>query len=193
MQTKQTGRIRSGDALLGVMLAAAALGAAAGTAAYCFIVRRDPEQLRQLALAFIYPGGPAAAFIDSFCVVSAFVLCEFLLGFCSVGQPVEVAVPAVFGLGSGAVMCSVCSLTELPQGIAPLLPLVCCMVLSAFAVAAAACESVKLSSRLMSHVMSPLATSGMLDTVRLYCGRFLAAEVICAAAAALRALSVYVS
>lgn len=191
MQTRTKGRYGRSRALMGIMLLSAAIGTAAGITAYFFALPQRPGQLEQLGIAYLHAGGPSSVFLDSFCVSSVFVLCEFLLGFCSLGQPLEVAVPAVFGLGSGVVMCAVCSQIALPQGLAIIVPAALSSVAAAAAVSAAACESVKLSSRLMSHVMSPLASDGMLDTVRLYCGRAFAAEVLCALSAALRALAVY--
>ncbi|MBR4622471.1 MAG: hypothetical protein IKO44_02930 [Ruminococcus sp.] len=172
-----------------VMLVSAVLGCVLGTLAYCLLCSENPAAPTALYKAMSAFGSLSSVYIDSFCTVSAFLLALFLLGFCSVAQPAEICVPAAFGLGSGMIMSDCYASSAFPgQAAYPALTAVF-FAGSALCICAAACESVKMSSQLMAHVMSPVSSEGMLDRLRLYCGKFLAAELICAVLSGVRTLA----
>lgn len=186
MQTARKTRLDN-NALLGIMFLSALIGDLLGGLAYLLLKNDSNAVTGALLSAYAASGSPGKVFIDSFCMVSAFVTAEFLLGFCSLAQPLELAVPAVFGLGSGVILPAVYSEARYSGSYAAAALTALSLAFSGFCIAASACGSVRLSTRLMSHVMSPLSSDGMLASLRTYCGRFFLIEILCTAAAGLRA------
>lgn len=125
----------------------------------------------------------AGILLRSFVSTSAYLAVLFVLGFCGLGQPFEIAAAVFRGMGAGLTVSqlySVSGTSSLPYAMGLILP---GAVISLLAVASGAKEAFSLSCIFLRHSLSDRSEQGLAGTVKLYGAKFLVLEALAALAA----------
>ena len=165
----------------------AVVGVVFGVMSYCFM---DTDFLERISLAqqnyielrknqdFVQ------ILLRSFCSSSIFLGSAFILGFCAISQPLEIAIPIIKGMGLGVSVAQIYSQSG-KQGIviSALLILPCAMI-SMYALVVGVREAIGLSNIFMTNALTTGQTTGMFGSVKLYAVKFLVLEAVTAVSAA---------
>lgn len=192
MQILKTSRAKlTQNSLFTFLVGAALLGVLMGVVSQCFM---SDDFLGQIAAAqndFLEirrNSDFAVVLMRSFCAATMFLGAAFVMGFSAIAQPLEFAVPTVKGIGLGVTMAQAYSQSGSTGIAACALLIVPSTVISTYAVIIGARESIRMSNRLMTNLLSDRASVGMLSHVKLYGTKFLALEALAAVAAAVDCL-----
>ncbi len=163
-----------------MLIIALIAGIAAGT---IISLNMNPQQLTGMFENGIYSADMdwTSAFAAYFIGSAAFVIAAFLMGFCAVSQPFELALVAFKGLGLGVLARSIYSCDDILVNIALFLPFA---VLSSGILIMQSCDSVAMSTRYLMLSVTAENRLGIAYEFRNYIFRFLIYLTACAAVSA---------
>ncbi len=131
------------------------------------------------------PDGWISVFLSYFMGSAAFVTAAFLMGFCAVSQPFELALVAFKGLGLGVLARSIYCCDDILIRIALFLPFA---VLSSGILIMQSCDSVAMSTRYLMLSVTAENRLGIAHEFRDYIFKFLIYLMACAAVSAINCL-----
>lgn len=186
MQNVQRSRSFDIDSAMIVMVGTVLLGVIFGTVSYLYMPSRLSQLLFDANTGYI--GSRAGEtlsriLLDSFAVSSLFIGAEFILGFFALGQLPELLILIMRGMGLGTVLSQVYNSYSGLNLLCAVFLIVPSAVISVYALAACAKNSVRLSTRLLLIALSSERCKGLLDNVRTYSARFVILEAAALGAA----------
>lgn len=160
------------------------IGIAVGTVVS---LNMNPEKLAGVYLDGFYSGGRdwTTVFLSYFVGSAAFVTVAFLMGFCAVSQPFELALVAFKGLGLGVMARSIYCCEDILTRVALFLPFA---VLSSGILIMQSCDSVAMSTRYLMLSVTAENRIGIAHEFRDYIFKFLIYLIACAAVSAINCL-----
>lgn len=175
------------DAAFAVMTGTLLLGVILGVMCYCFM-SEDAARIISAAqsdyIGFRQSADFAQILLASFGVSTLFLTALFLLGFFAFGQLPALFVLMYRGSGLGMILSQAYSGADGSRGALTVLMIVPACVISCYALCICAKESVRMSGRLLRHMMFNKPFPGMLESVKNYAVRFAALEAVAAVSAA---------
>ncbi len=180
MALEKTKGIRLDMLLIISLIAGIGIGAAVGA-------NMTPQGLMTIYSDGVYAAGDdwVSAFFSYFIGSAAFVTAAFLMGFCAVSQPFELALVAFKGMGLGVRVRSIYSCDNILIRIALFIPFA---VLSSGILIMQSCDSVAMSTRYLMLSVTAENRLGIAHEFRNYIFRFLIYLTACAAVSALNCL-----
>ncbi|MFA5658502.1 MAG: hypothetical protein WC900_04395 [Oscillospiraceae bacterium] len=168
--------------LFGLMLS----GILVGALVFCGLNGDTADRLSFLGQGFLeerYEKSSFAILADSFFSATAYLIVIFLLGFSAISQPFEFLVPFFKGLGLGATVAQIYSLTGTKGFIIVLFLILPGAAIVSLGMLIAVKDAVRFSNLLLHTAVSTGYTNGMRENTRLFCSRILIFEAVMAAGA----------
>lgn len=165
--------------LMGIML----LGVFVGSLAFCSMDKSTLSGLSFVTQGFIQTRkeqGMLEILLSSLLSSSGMLLIIFLLGFSAVSQPIELMIPFFRGLGLGASIAQIYTVSSTRGFVIVFLLILPYAIITSFAIIIAVREAIKLSNILISNVISSTSNDNMKAIARLYFIKLLVLEAIIA-------------
>lgn len=173
--------------LFGIMLC----GILIGTIVFCNFSDASADKLSFLAQGYLASRAEDGAFKilwSTFFNSSLLLFVTFLLGFSAVSQPIELTVPFFKGLGLGATVAQIYSISGAKGFIIVLLLVIPSAAITSIVLLLAVKDAVRFSNKLSHIACSTAFVTGMRDTTKNYCNRFFMLEAVTAIGALLDCL-----
>ncbi len=170
--------------LFGLLLS----GILVGALVFCNLSTASADTLSFLAKGYLETRaelGGLEILLKTLISSTIFLAVALFLSFSAVSQPALFILPFLKGLGLGASVAQIYSLTG-PKGfIVVLLMIIPCEAVISVSMIIAVKESVRFSNLMLHHTLASSFTNGLRESTRLHCIRFLMLEVAVAVGALL--------